>query len=97
MGKKKNQAENGKKSVSVEVLDATEKIAALATKKGILLTDHYAVFKELVKADSISTEQHFTRWGEVEGQRVLLVLCGDKLKSYPDYSTHFSSTKTIKI
>jgi hypothetical protein len=96
MGKKKNQAENGKKSVSVEVLDATEKIAALATKEGILLTDRYAVLKELWKVGSTHPEQHFTRWGEENGERTLLVLCKDKIKSYPNYSTYFASTRTVK-
>lgn len=96
MGKKKNQAENGKKSVSVVVLNATAKIADLAKAMGIKVTDHYAVLKELWKVGSTHPEQHFTRWGEDNGQRTLLVLCGDKVKSYPNYSTYFASTRTVK-
>ena len=96
MGKKKNQAENGKKNVSVDVLNATAKIATLASEKGIKLTDHYAVLKELQKVGSTHSEKRYTRWGEEDGKRTLLVLCGGKVKSYPDYSTHFVSTRTVK-
>ena len=100
MGQKKTKkAENCKKVVDASILEASLKIETLAAKQGIKVIDHYAVEKELVKAGSISSEKHFTRWGEIEyGQRTLLVLSnlGDKVKSYPDYATRFSSIRTIK-
>ena len=98
MGKKKTKkAENCQKVMDASIMEASLKIETLAAKQGLKTTDHYAVEKELIKAGSITPERHFTRWGETADHvRTLLVLSGDKVKSYPDYAVRFTSTKTVK-
>ena len=97
MGKKK-KAESVKVIVDATVMDATNKIARLCAKKGIIPTDKYAVLKSLQKAGSCATaEHHYTRWAQTkDGERGLVVLNSDNsIKFYTDYKTHFSECKTI--
>jgi hypothetical protein len=97
MGRKK-KAESGNVVVDAAVMDATNKIARLCAKKGLVPTDKYAVLKSLQKAGSCATaEQHYTRWAQnKDGERGLVVLnSDDKIKFYTDYKTHFNECKTI--
>lgn len=99
MGKKSSNQAKSVNVVSENVRKVTEVIGSLCEAKGLVLTDKYAVLKELVKAGSKSADKAYTRWAKnAAGERCLVVfnLTLGSIKAYADYQERFVSTRTLK-
>ncbi len=98
MGKKSsNQVKSGN-VVSPKCLEMTEVIGTLCEAEGLVVTDKYAVVKELVKTGSKSVDKAFTRWAKnADGKRCLVVFnrAQGSIKAYADFKERFVSIRTI--